>query len=131
MQQGSDGIGILRVTGNSDADGEGWLFGIVQKKIANPLRHQRGGSYACLWQDQGKLVPALPRCGIYGPATVRQDLRQPAKRPVSRQMPKSIVDLFQSIQVQQKKREFSLGALGSADLGLQHIEKTAMIGQAR
>ena len=88
------------------------------------------GSYAGLRQDQRKLVPALPRCGVYLPAAVCQDVRQPAERPVSRQMTVSVVDLFQSIEVQQYQREFPLGALGSADLCVQLFEKTAMIGQA-
>jgi hypothetical protein len=45
-------------------------------------------------------------------------------------MTKSIVDLFQSIKVQQDKREFAFGTLGSADLCVQDLKKTAMIGQA-
>ena len=44
-------------------------------------------------------------------------------------MTKSIVDLFQTVKIEQQKREFPFRALGSADFRMQHLEKPAMIGQ--
>src|SRR5439155_17802966 len=102
VEKSSDGVGILRITGNFYADGKSWIFGVLRKKFANPLSYQCGGCRACFWQDQGNFIPAVARCGVHGPATVRSDLRQPAERPASHQMPKLIVDPLQAIEVQQK-----------------------------
>ena len=79
-----DGIGILCITDNPYANGKPWLFRIFRSKIANPVCYQCRGGYAGLRQNQSKLVSALPRCGVYGPAATCQDVRQPAERPVSR-----------------------------------------------
>ena len=84
VYKGSDGNGILWITDNSSADGNPWLFFIFHNQTANPVSYQFRGGYAGLRQDQSKLVPALPRCGVYRPAAVCQDVRQPAERPVSR-----------------------------------------------
>jgi len=129
VEKGSDGIGILGITGDPRANGKGRLFGVSREKVANSACYQCGRCCARLWQDQRELIAALPRRGIDGPATVRQGLSHPAKRTISNEMTKSIVDLFQSIEVQQEKRKFPLGTPGSADLCLQNLEKTAVIGQ--
>jgi len=84
VEKSSDGISILWITDNSRADGNPWLFFIIRNQTANPVSYQFRGGYAGLRQDQSKLVPALPRCGVYGQAAVCQDVRQPAERPVSR-----------------------------------------------
>jgi hypothetical protein len=86
VEKRSDGIGVLRITGNSHAHQKHWFFGLSLEKFANPPSYQCGGGYACLRQDHRKFVPAVPRCGVYGPAAVSQDLPQPAERPVTRLM---------------------------------------------
>jgi hypothetical protein len=90
----------LRKTGHPDAHRERRFFGILGKEIANPLSDQCRGSRACFWQDQGKFIPAVAGRGVHGPATVCNDLRQPAERPASHLMPKLIVDPLQAIEVQ-------------------------------
>src|SRR5579864_3361246 len=45
-------------------------------------------------------------------------------------MPKSVVDFFQSVEIEQKKGEFPFGALRSGDFPLQHLKKPAVVGQA-
>jgi len=85
---------------NSYADGKRWLIGIFRKKIANSPCHQCGGGCACLCRDHSKLIATLPCCGVYGPGSSPPGLRHSqSARP--RQVPKSIVDRFQSIEVQQ------------------------------
>jgi len=118
VEKRSDGIGVLRKTGNSYAHRKHWLLGLSLEKFANPPSYQCGCGYACLRQDHGKFVPTVPCCGVYGPAAVSQDLPQPAERSVTRLVRILVVDLFQSIEVQQYKREFPAGALGSAELCL-------------
>ena len=81
-----------RATGNPNADGKERFFSIIGKKLANASCDQRGGGSARLGKHQSKLIPTLPRRSVHGSAAVSQDLRQPAKRPVTHQMPKSIVD---------------------------------------
>ena len=83
VDQRFDGIGILRITGNSHANGKRWFFGVFRKEIANSSCYQCRGGYAGLRQNQSKLVSALPRCGVYAPAAICQYVPQPADRPVS------------------------------------------------
>src|SRR4030095_7040660 len=126
IEKCSNGVGPLRIAGNSHADGKPWIFGVRRKKFANPLSYQRGGSGACLRQDQCKFISAVTSCGVHGPATVCNDLRQPAERPAPHQMPKLIVDPLQAIEVQQKQGKFTPSTLGTADLRVQHLEQPAM-----
>jgi hypothetical protein len=51
IQKSSDRVGVLRITGNSYADGKPRIFGVLRKKVANPLRYQCGSSRACFWQN--------------------------------------------------------------------------------
>jgi hypothetical protein len=102
VEKGSDGFGIARITGCADTHGEPRFFGIFRKQIANPLSYQCSGGWACFRQDQGKFIPAVASRRVHGPATVCNDLPQPAERPASHLMPKLIIDPLQAIEVQQK-----------------------------
>jgi hypothetical protein len=119
----------VRITRHSQADRQCWIFGIVRKKVTNAPCYQGGGGQACFRQDHSKFVSAMPRGGVYRPAAVSQNLPQSAKRPISHQMPMSIVDLFQPIKVQQYKREVPFGTFGSSNLRVQYLEEVAMVAQ--
>src|ERR1700740_3242225 len=105
VQQGPNGIGILRITGNPHADGKRWDLGIFRHKIANSPCYQCSGGCTRLWQDQSELVPAMARCGVDSAAAVPQDLPESAERSIPRQMTKLVVRLFQAIEVQQYQGE--------------------------
>src|SRR6202040_2185103 len=92
---------VLRITGNPYADGKYWLLATLRKKIASPPCDQCGGANACLWQNHSKFVPAVPCRGIDRPTAASQNLPEPAECPVTCQMTKSVVNLFQSIEIQQ------------------------------
>jgi hypothetical protein len=71
----------------------------------------------------------VARRSVDGTAAISQDLPEPAECPVTCEMAKSIVNLLQPIEVEKYNGKFPAGSAGSADLGLQHFEQAAVIGQ--
>src|SRR5208337_2042235 len=88
----------------------------------------RGGA-AGLGKNDGKLIAAVARGSINGAATVSHDASEPAERLVSGQMAELIINMFQAVEVEEKKREFTAGTLGAGNFRMQHLEKLAVIGQ--
>src|SRR5208282_707852 len=101
VQQGSDGVCVARMPGNSNDDRKRRLFGFPCEKTTNPLSYQCGVGDACFRQYQGKLVAAVASRCVYGPAAIAEDPAEPAEGSVTREVAKAIVDLFQTVEVQQ------------------------------
>src|SRR5208283_1606868 len=101
VEEGSDGVGFARIAGNSQTYRKRRRLAVGVKEFTNSPCYQCGRAYAGLRQDYGKLVTTVACRGIDGPAAVSQDLSQSAEGPVSHQMTKLIVDLLQSVEIQQ------------------------------
>jgi hypothetical protein len=64
-------------------------------------------------QNDGEFIAAVTRGRIRAPAMNPEGVGKAADRPVADEMSKSVVDLLQTIQVQQYERQRFLTAFGS------------------
>src|SRR6267143_1041817 len=94
------------------------------------MRDNPRSFHGCLGQDDAKLVAAISGDSIDRAATGAQRIAEPAKCPVAGQVAVAIIDLLQSIQVEQQQGKRSSGAPGSFDLRVQNVKDPAVIAQA-
>src|SRR5579863_7346734 len=129
VKNGGDGVGILRASGNADADRQFWRLGIEGEEFTDAAGDQSRGSLVGFGQDHGEFVTALASGGIDRAATILQDASEATEHAVSGEMTGLVVDGFEAVEVQQEQGEIAAGALGAADFGVEHLKKAAMIGQ--
>ena len=94
VEKRPNGVGVLRITGNSHANRKHGFLSVSSEKLANSPRNQRGGDDAGLRQDHGKFVPAVARGGVNRTTAVFEDLPQPAERAVAGLMRIPVVDVL-------------------------------------
>src|SRR5690348_17640379 len=99
--------------------------------LRDPLDQVARTVLGSLRQNDGELIAAEAGRRVGGAAALAQTLADATQRAIADQMPPSVVDLLESVHVEQQRRERAACALRPADLSLQRVHEVAVVYEPR
>jgi len=125
-----DGLAIMRVDGYSGTYGDGWLVAIGTEPLSNAISNSQRGRGVRFGKNEDEFVPPVTRSGVNGAAMNAKNVSQAADGFATHEMAVSVIDLFQTVQIEEHDGKRAGGAFVPLDFRVEGVEKPPVVGQA-
>ena len=118
---------VLRIDGDTDADGDDRLLAIIIHALADASRGLQCFVFAGFRKNQREFIAAVAGCRIRRAAIISKHVSDALNGAASDEMPETVVDLFQSIQIEQQNGKTAAGAPGTLQFGIEYFNESPVI----
>src|SRR5713226_1341959 len=120
---------ILWIDGRTRARRNGRLLVVASQPLADSFRNAPSCFGVRFRENQHEFVPSVSRSGINFATMNLENIRYAAERATSHKMPVGVIDLLQSVQIEQQHRKGSSGASVSFDFRIKRVEKPPIVSK--
>ena len=122
---------VIGVRGDADANAQGRSFRVGFESQPDACGHLAGRLGGRLRQEQGELVAAIPSRGVHRAGVLAKHIGHATDGAAAGQVPVTIVDLFEAVEVHQQNRKSAASAPRTLQFSLQRFDEALVIRQSR
>src|SRR5713226_8842222 len=129
-EQFLDALAIAVVAGDADTRGEARRFIVVGHDFADAIGDAARFVFLGFRENQGEFVAAVSRGSVNCAAMNPENIGEAADGTAADKMAVTIVNRFQTIEVEKQHGEGPASAIGALRLVFKNIEQAAVVGKA-
>src|SRR5262249_8694036 len=118
-----------RILCDADTDRELWQFRVFGKAMRNSIGNEARILQRRFWQDEGEFVATVSRRHIDFPAVDAQHVRHTAQSAAANDVPVGVVDLLQTIEIEQEDGKRTASPVMALDLRIEAVEEMTVVGE--